>query len=264
MRRGHPPIADKLLRSPGESLRREIEKMDEQVNDIFVWTFFGPALVTAFFLAPTPGVKPATGSMKFEIFIIAIIAIGFALLVWRLIHLINRRRAYRLGFTGERAVGEELNRLMLEGCHVFHDLPVQPYGNIDHVIVSRCGIFAVETKTVSKPRLRDGKAGYRVIFDGTCLRFPHRLDVSSAGQAEHQAKRLSSFLSEAIGERVSAEAILALPGWMVERKARSNVKILNPKEIGKIVLDKSSPTSTEELRKRVAYQLDQRCRDVEF
>jgi hypothetical protein len=51
---------------------------------------------------------------------------------------------------------------------------------------------------------------------------------------------------------------------MVERKARSKVKVLNPKEIEKIVLDKSSPTSIEELRKRVAYQLDQRCRDVEF
>jgi hypothetical protein len=55
---GHPPIADKLLRSPGESLRREIEKMDEQVNDIFVWTFFGPALVMTIFFVPTPGVKP--------------------------------------------------------------------------------------------------------------------------------------------------------------------------------------------------------------
>jgi hypothetical protein len=92
----------------------------------------------------------------------------------------------------------------------------------------------------------------------------HRSDDSAAGQAEHQAKRLSNFLSQAIGERVSAEGILALPGWMVERKVRSNVKVLNPKEIAKIVLDKSSPTPTEELRKRVAYQLDQRCGDVEF
>jgi hypothetical protein len=28
----HSPIADKLLRSPGESLRKEIEKIDEQIN----------------------------------------------------------------------------------------------------------------------------------------------------------------------------------------------------------------------------------------
>jgi len=238
MREGQAPVADKLLRSPGESLRKELEKMDEQVNDIVIAAFFGPALATMFFIGAKPGSSVAFSS----IFMIAIITIAFALLAWRLIYLINRRRAYRLGFSGERAVGEELNQLMLGGCHVFHDVPMQTYGNIDHVIVSRYGIFAVETKTVSKPRTRDRKAGYRVIFDGRFLRFPHRSDDSAVGQAEHQSKRLAIFLSQAIGERVSVEAILTLPGWMVERKARSNVKVLNPKEIEKVVLDKSSST----------------------
>jgi hypothetical protein len=51
---------------------------------------------------------------------------------------------------------------------------------------------------------------------------------------------------------------------MVERRARSNVKVLNPKEIEKIVLDKSSTSFTKELRNRVVYQLDQPCRDAEF
>jgi hypothetical protein len=264
IRRGHPPIADKLLRSPGESLRRELEKMDEEVNDIFVWTFFGPALATTVFVVTNSGAKPIAGATLPWIIFIGVLAIVFALLIWKLVYLINRRRSYRLGFTGERAVGEELNQLMLEGCHVFHDVPVEPYGNIDHVIVSPSGIFAVETKTVSKPRFQDGKTGYRVIFDGRLLRFPHRSDGSALGQAEHQAKRLANFLSQAIGERVSAEGILTLPGWMVERKARSNVKVLNPKEIEKIVLDKSSTSFTKELRNRVVYQLDQRCRDVEF
>jgi hypothetical protein len=264
MRQGHPPVVDKLLRSPGESLRRELEKLDEQVNDTVVVSFFGPALATMFFVVSTPPIKPSSVATFSGIFLLAVITIAFALLAWRLIYLINRRRAYRLGFTGERAVGEELNQLMLGGCHVFHDVPMEPYGNIDHVIVSRYGIFAVETKTVSKPRMRDGKAGYRVIFDGRFLRFPHRSDDFAVGQAEHQGKRLANSLSQAIGERVSVEGILTLPGWMVERKARSNLKVLNPKEIEKIVLDKSSPTLAEQLRRRVVYQLDQRCRDVEF
>ena len=41
------PVSDKLLRSAVESLSKEIEKLDEQANDIFVWTFFGPALFIA-------------------------------------------------------------------------------------------------------------------------------------------------------------------------------------------------------------------------
>jgi hypothetical protein len=58
-----------------------------------------------------------------------------------LIYLIKRRREYRLGFAGERAVAEELNQLMLDGCRVFHDVPMEPYGNIDHVLIAPAGIF---------------------------------------------------------------------------------------------------------------------------
>jgi hypothetical protein len=52
LRQERPPVSEKLLRPAGESLRREIEKMAEQLNDIFVWTFFGPALTTSMLLIP--------------------------------------------------------------------------------------------------------------------------------------------------------------------------------------------------------------------
>jgi hypothetical protein len=146
------PITDKLLRPPRESLRREIEKMDEQINDVFIWTFFGPAIATAFFIVATPSLKPLGDSVILVVPFFATVAIVFSLLVWKLIHLIKRRRAYRLGFVGERAVAEELNQLMLEGCHVFHDVPMEPYGNVDHVIVARTDIYAVETKTAAKKK----------------------------------------------------------------------------------------------------------------
>jgi hypothetical protein len=141
MRQGRPPLADKLLRSPGESLRRELEKMDEQVNDIFIWTFFGPALIASFFVISNPGLNLVGSSLIPAIFISAVVTIGFALLLWRLIYLIKRRREYRLGFAGERAVAEQLNQLMLDGCRVFHDVPMEPYGNIDHVLIAPAGIY---------------------------------------------------------------------------------------------------------------------------
>ena len=54
------------------------------------------------------------------------------------------------GFAGERAVAEELNQLIRAGCYVFHDVPMAPYGNIDHVLVTPKGIYAVETKARRK------------------------------------------------------------------------------------------------------------------
>ena len=54
------------------------------------------------------------------------------------------------GVEAEIATGQELSLLMRDGAWVFHDIPYQ-YGNIDHVIVSRGSIFAIETKGYSKP-----------------------------------------------------------------------------------------------------------------
>ena len=143
--------------------------MDDQVNDIFIWTFFGPALIPSFLVISNPGLNLAGGSLIPAIFIGAAVAIGFALLVWRLIYLIKRRRKYRLGFAGERAVAEELNQLMLDGCRVFHDVPMEPYGNIDHVLIAPADVYAVETKARRKRKTSDGKREHEVVFDGKCF-----------------------------------------------------------------------------------------------
>ena len=187
-----PPVSEKLLRPAGESLRKELEKLDEQVNDILIWTLFGPALFIAMFIILNPGVSSTRGSAVAAAILITAGSIVFAFLVWRLIKLINRRRDYRLGFAGERAVAEELNQLMLDGCRVFHDVPMEPYGNVDHVLVAPTGIYAVETKARRK-RKATGKPDYEVVFDGKMLQFPGATDSRSLDQATQQANRLRAF-----------------------------------------------------------------------
>jgi hypothetical protein len=252
-----PPVSEKLLRPAGESLRREIEKMDEQLNDILIWTFFGPAFMTFMLLILNATPLPAA-------IIITAGAGVFAFMVWRLIRLINRRRDYRLGFSGERAVAEELNQLMLDGCRVFHDVPMEPYGNIDHVLVAPTGVYAVETKARRKRKTTPGKRDHEVVFDGERLQFPGAADLASLQQARQQADRLRAFLSSAVGEPVKVQAILTFPGWFVINRAKSDIKVLNPKGIRAAVLNNRLPTLPKQLNERVAHQLDQKCRDVEF
>jgi hypothetical protein len=257
------PVSDKLLRPPGESLRREIEKMDEHVHDILVLTFFGPALFVATLIILTNGLKP-TGSSASLAIAISGITIAFVLLVWRLIYLIYRRRDYRLGFAGERAVAEELNQLMLDGCRVFHDVPMEPYGNIDHALVAPTGIYAVETKARRKRKASNGKPDHEVTFDGKTLHFPTGTDSRPLDQAEQQANRLRIFLSDAVGEPVKVSAILTFPGWLVTSRVKTNMKVLNPRGIRSVVLDSRLPAVPKQLIDRVVYQLDRKCRDVEF
>ncbi len=209
-RKERDPVSDKLLRPPGESVRRHLEKLDEQINDALLWFFFTPQMFAAFLLIPNPAITAPSPASAAVILSIAI-AIALAILMWRLIWLIDRRRNYRLGFSGERAVAEELNQLMLDGCRVYHDVPMEPYGNIDHVIVSPTGVYAVETKARRK-RKAPGKRDYEVVFDGKTLIFPDGADTRAIEQAKRQADQLRTFLSKALGEPLKVGSILNLSG----------------------------------------------------
>src|SRR5690606_23533501 len=76
--------------------------------------------------------------------------------VYRVVRLRPRLRALRLGMEGERAVGQFLERLREDGYHVFHDVVAVNF-NVDHVLVGPAGVFAIETKTWSKPSAGDAR-----------------------------------------------------------------------------------------------------------
>lgn len=66
----------------------------------------------------------------------------------------------RLGLAGERAVGEILDELRANRYEVFHDLQGNEF-NVDHVLIGPTGVFALETKTLSKPGERVGNGSCR-------------------------------------------------------------------------------------------------------
>jgi hypothetical protein len=82
-------------------------------------------------------------------------------------------------------------------------------------------------------------------------------------QARLNAKSLGEMLTKATGERVTALPIVALPGWWVTLKANSDVKVLSGRQLPGFI-SKSSPKHSDKVIERIAYQLEQRCRDVEF
>lgn len=262
-RKDRAPVSERLLRPAGESLRTELEKIDERLNETLMGTFFGPAYVTAFLLVSKPAVKP-NGSLIVPVMILTLGAAWFGYQVWQTVRLIQKRRNFRLGFAGERAVAEELNRLMLDGCRIFHDVPMAPYGNVDHVVVAPSGIYAVETKARRKRKVPPGKKDHEVIFDGKTLLFPDCADSRCIEQTRRQTDRLRVFLSNAVGESVAVRGILTFPGWFVTCRAKAEIKVLNPKGIRSAILDERLPKLATQLRDRVNHQLDQKCRDVEF
>jgi hypothetical protein len=104
----------------------------------------------------------------------------------RIFRLIPKRRSLKTGLEGEQAVAEELNKLMFNGYHVYHDFPAEKF-NIDHIIIGPAGVYAVETKTRSKKKADRGKPSAEVTYDGNRLTFPGGYDINSLAQARNQA-----------------------------------------------------------------------------
>ena len=246
-----PPFKELQRRPAGESNRLRIEELNEKMDP-----WLGTVIITPLLLAVWLTLTKASWVVVILFFLCSagscVIAYG------RLRPLIRARDCYQLGFQGERYVAEELNQLMADGFRVFHDVPFESY-NMDHVLVGPTGVFVVETKTKRKP-LRAGEKQYTVRFDGEKLDFPKGYDTDALRQVARNQKTLSQWLSSATGDRVSVEGIVAIPGWMVERVAQSNIHVVNPKEIRSLVAGSAGHPLTSAEIQRASHQLEQKCK----
>lgn len=254
------PLKGQLLRPAGESLRAKIEDLNAKLNEALFMVAFIPSIFSISIISWVLALRKNIDTIFIFIGITTFIGVtGYY--VTKIIKLLSDRRDLRLGLDGELAVAEELNKLMLDGYHVYHDFPAEKF-NIDHILIGRGGIFAVETKARSKRKKKRGTTTYEVTYDGNKLSFPGGYDIDSLTQAKSQGKWLEKWLTSAVGERVGVEPVVTLPGWYVKRTKPEGFSVLNPKEIRGYVASKKSLLS-EAMIKRIVHQVEQKCRNIE-
>ena len=255
------PFRDNLLRSPGHSLLMRLDDLNEEIIICLCSLFITPLL---FYSAFVTHLYLKNRELNWvEVILWTIVCLGFIsyLLIRSLKHL-KERRFIRLGYEGEVAVGQELNQLMLEGHHIYHDFPADNF-NIDHIVVGKSGIFAIETKARSKSTTTNGKNDAIVEYNGKLLAFPYGDDFKTIEQAQRQASWLSNWIGKATGEPVAARAIVALPGWFVKRTSADGITVVNPKQLPSLFKHVKPRPLTNAMITRIVHQLDQKCRDVD-
>lgn len=218
------PLKRPPLRNPGQSLDRAIDRL---VNDDllllvmlpgFLWLMAGLEWLMEYLHSPRHPLVLA-------------IAATVATLVCgpRIRRLARQVRSFAQGRDGERAVGQFLERLREQGAQVFHDVPGEGF-NLDHVVISRKGIFAVETKTLTK---RDRKS--RIDFDGERILVAGRtLERDPVVQSRAQVAWLGRLLQESTGKAFPIRGVVVFPNWFVERTGagrRSPLWVLEPKAL---------------------------------
>ena len=153
-----------------------------------------------------------------------------------------------LGREGERFVGQLLEEMRADGCHVFHDIQTlagDKKFNIDHVLVCPQGIFTVETKTWSKKSKRE-----KLRFDGeNIIANGYKSNKYPVEQSLSQARWLSDLFKTSLDKSYYVKPTLVFPGWYIEpedrrRAGEKDVWLLNPNALSAFI--KNSPTSLGE------------------
>jgi hypothetical protein len=252
-----PPQQEKLLRPAGYSLSLRLADLGD---DLLGWMMgaYLTTLVSVGVISLYPSNDRTTQTIVFIVFSLG--AAVCTVLAWR-----TRREIclHQLGLLGEQSVAEQLQTLLAEGYLVFHDIPGDGKWNIDHGVVGPAGVFAIETKSRTKRPRKAGERDHEAVFDGKAIRFPSGYDVEAPEQARRNAKWLANMLSKSTGERVTVQPIVALPGWWVTLKANSDVKVRSGKQVPGFIAAEPPKLSAKVIQ-QIAYQLEQRCRDVEF
>jgi hypothetical protein len=223
------PIENKVIFSPAEQLRVRIEALDERMaHGLIVLIFIGPYFVAAWLLSR---IDPSKLALRWgDLIYLSAFLMGCAWAIRSIVTAGNLRRRARAGLKAELFTANELNRLLASGCTVLLDVPGDGF-NIDHVVIGPRAVYAVETKSVRKPRKSDGGDHFKVRYDGTALHFPDFVNKTVLGQAQRQAQWLSRYVSQAVNSNVPVLPTVALPGWWIESEKgmpMDTVRVFNP------------------------------------
>lgn len=255
------PLTFKVLNLPGEGLRRAIEKHDDSFyENMGMAATIGPIILVGWLVARMNRVVPDWSQIQFGFGDLLFALIAVCMVVWcswRMIFHASQRRRYKQGLEAEQAVAQCLMPLMAEGMAIFHDFPADKF-NIDHVVIGRSAVFAVETKSRKKPEVK-GRDSAKLSYDGKRLRFPNHFETKPLEQAAAQAQWLQRFLTSGVGEPVRVIPVVALPGWYVENKAqRPEVLVSNCHNPAFMAASSFGPDFDGTMRKRITHVLVER------
>ncbi|MBB4660200.1 nuclease-related domain-containing protein [Parvularcula dongshanensis] len=233
-----PDYVPTPLRRPGETVELAcLARSDAAMFGLAIALFPAVGGVLALWLAGYQGY----GTLHLWIALILLTSTGAAIYLWNL----RRIGALGRGYWAERRVGEYLNRLERDGARVLHYLQGDGF-NVDHVVIHRAGVFAIETKA-ARPRRKGRPAAIRYENDTLTMG-----GTPMKGDALRQAKGSAEFVGQLlvdVGERPEVQPVLLCPDRFIGGTPRNpgDVWVLNPKAFPKWLRRKPAAMTDEDV-----------------
>ncbi|MEL4277240.1 nuclease-related domain-containing protein [Shewanella xiamenensis] len=258
-----PVDREQLTRIPAYGLQKQIQDLQ---LDLMGYMMMGAIIFSFPFALNSIQAHIAAGKFPWMLSISALMGLSYcSFKTWKNFSKLTK---LRLGHTAEIATANELIGLQALGYQVFHDVQADGF-NIDHLVIGKNGVFAIETKGRHK-RNKDlrqtngnGKKGYEVFYKDGRLNFPSWTETKPIEQAQRQAlllrERVSQWLTKATGSPVAATPALVFPGWYVTSQSKPPLPILNHKQLVGTIPTLRTQALTQQQAEQIIYQVAQRC-----
>jgi hypothetical protein len=222
------PFADDFTRAAGHKLRRRAEAAYRSLWRAILLLITWPLVVYAAWAGSHVQLELPRSTLT-DLGSSVVLVLGFAWLLVRLLRAERSFRRLRLALDAEISTGQSLTSLLARGCRLVHDVGV-PGGRIAHVLVMPSGVHAIRTVACLRRGNGRGRDDVTVHFEGNELQLPRGKDTRSVPLARKHAQLLAERLSEELGHGMQVRSAVALPGWRVEQRAGSDVRVFNPRE----------------------------------
>lgn len=235
-------ITTDLRNHPGASLQTERDKVYELPMDRMVAAIVIGLLAAMTIVARRVKEDLSTWGWLDSLFLLVILGAGIYYGSKVMADMPQSRRL-KQAIRAEQATAQELAASLAGDNRIIHDIEAKDF-NIDHVVITPAGIFAVETKSRLKPPAGNGTKAVKVKYNGKQLEFPGWTETKPVEQASRQARWLANHLREATGESLPVFAVLSLPGWFIENTVRITedmVRVINPKKSQWLLLPEKRP-----------------------
>jgi hypothetical protein len=219
----HPNFADSIMREAAQRFRDDFEALSRKQA-----TYLGACLMFVFIFAVAHTFEAHQlfeGYPRHQLYLLLatlLAAAGFA--VYRLACTIREWRQVRFLRDANIAVGHSLQQTATGHGRVYHDVPTSA-GVVDHVIVGRGGIYAVNV------------VAHRALRRETVALSDHELCFKPDGHtiplADIAAKttKLEQELRDLLKNAVRVRSVIAVPGWRAESQSNEGHLVVNERTL---------------------------------
>jgi low affinity Fe/Cu permease len=219
----NPSFPDSIMREAAQRFRDEFERLSAS-QSIYLGAI---AVFTVLFAAAhvLDAERLYAGYPHWQLtLLLAALTIAAVLAAYRLLQIVRHRRQVKLLRDANIAIGHQLQAIASGLDRVYHDVETEA-GVVDHLVVGRCGAYAVNV--VAAAAARNGT----VALSGRDLVFRPTGKTHSVVDVGARVACLEREFRRLLDHRVRVRSVIAIPGWDVAGQAGEEHLLFNERSL---------------------------------